>query len=111
MSIVIKSYPVDSTEMDYMQYLFTEKELYKEIMGEIIVQKNKGYSYNIENYKHFMSEYRETMYAYNTYSLEMLKKYAPKYVDSPNHEVRYNFDTKELEILPVQNKGCNHGSL
>lgn len=95
----IKSIMIESDDMDYMQFLYFERESYQRILGFILLEKSKGYKYSKENYEHFMNEYKEAHMKYSMASLALLEVYAPEYKGKKEYNVIYDFETREMKIV------------
>lgn len=98
---------IPSDIMDYLQYLNMEIENYELIMKDVLL-KHPSYSYNTENYSHFMGEFRDFNMKYNLYTQDILYNHAPEYAGSEEHEVTFDFNTKRMIITEKGEGGsCN----
>jgi spore coat polysaccharide biosynthesis protein SpsF (cytidylyltransferase family) len=106
--IEITRIKVDSYDLDYMQFLHFEKATYQEILGFILLEKQKGYSYSKENYEHFMNEYKETSMKWTLTFNTLVEKYAPEYYKDTSCDAQFDFDSKELIITKRggKNESC-----
>lgn len=89
---------LDPSDRDYMQFLNFERSTYKDILGYILLEKQKGYEYSIDNYNHFMNEYKETMMKHDLTFHTFLKHYAPEYAGNSDYFAEFDFDNCELVI-------------
>ena len=95
---VIKTVIMDAIDRDYIQFLHFEMNSYKNILSYILLEKTKGYEYSLENYKHFMTEYKEAEIKYNIMVVEFVSKYAPEFHGNTDYTVQYNFESCEMVI-------------
>ena len=95
---IVKVIEMETIDRDYIQFLNFELISYKSILSHILLEKTKGYSYSVENYKHFMNEYKEAEIKYNLAHMAFVRKYAPEYYGNLDYEVNYEFETREMII-------------
>lgn len=94
----IKKIKLESMDRDYIQFLHFELTSYKDILSHILLEKTKGYNYSIENYEHFMNEYKEANIKYSLVMSEMINKYAPEYHGNSEYLANCNFENCEMII-------------
>lgn len=97
--MIINSTKIEVEDMDYIQFLYFERESYQKILGFILLEKSKGYEYSKENYEHFMNEYKEAHMKYALATLDLLDKYVPKYKGNTEYDVIFDFDSCEMRIV------------
>lgn len=94
----VKRIRIDKTDRDYMQFLHFEKNSYQEILGFILLEKQKGYNYSKDNYEHFMNEFKEANYKWSVAFSSLIAQYAPEYHGNDDYIAEINFDTCEVII-------------
>ena len=94
----LKIYQIEQEDMDYMQYINFIKEAYKNILGFVLLEKNKGYEYSKENYEYFMNEYKDAFIKYEFMINNLVKKYAPEHFGRIDHTVTFDFEACEMII-------------
>ena len=101
---VEKVIKIDESERDYVQFLLYEKEAYQNILSHILLEKSKGYEYSIDNYNHFMSEYKEAHMKYKITFDNLIVNYAPEYHGNNDYNATINFEECIMTITRI-NKG------
>ena len=97
---------LNEIDRDYLQFLTFEKKAYSDVLGYILLEKQKGYDYSIENYTHFMNEYKETNIKYELVFAKFIKQYAPQYFG--NNEYNAYFDLENCQLIISKNCfNCN----
>lgn len=96
---------IDPLDRDYLQYLVFEKSSYSDILSYILLEKQKGYEYSIENYNHFMNEYKEANIKYDLFFTKLLDKYAPQY--SRSNEYYADFDLVNCQLIISKHNNCS----
>ena len=99
---LVHTIKLDDRDRDYLQFLYVEINSYKEILGYILLEKNKGYEYSIDNYEHFMSEYREANLKYQLAFADVIASYAPEYNGKLEYQAIVNFELCMMEIYKVE---------
>lgn len=89
---------IDESERDYIQFLLYEKEAYQNILSHILLEKSKGYEYSIDNYNHFMSEYKEAHMKYQLAFGNLIISYAPEYYGNDDYNANIIFEECVMKI-------------
>lgn len=89
---------ISVNDRDYMQFLHFEKNAYQEILGFILLEKQKGYEYSKDNYEHFMNEFKEITYKWNLNFNSLIKQYAPDFHNNKDYHAEVLFDSCEIVI-------------
>ena len=104
---VVKSVILDSSESDYAQYLQYEVNSYKLILNDILISKTPEYSYSVENYKHFMAEFKNANIKLTLYIDRLLEKYAPEYRNNIGYEYFIDGINNTLTIHKSNQHSCS----
>lgn len=94
----VEQIKIEENDRDYIQYLHFERSAYQDILSYILLDKAKGYEYNLENYNHFMNEYKEANMKFHLVMSDMVAIYAPKYHGDANYSASCNFEDSLLII-------------
>lgn len=114
--ILIESVIIEQEDNDYLQFLYFEVESYKSILEHILICKNPKYQYSVENYRHFMNEYKEANIKYNLTVTEILNKYNyQQYIGKIEYRYTFDFYFNTIEIHKLEphelqnpiNRGCD----
>lgn len=115
MATEIKVLNLEEGLLDYIEFLNYNVEAYKKILTEIITKtdKNGRCLYSLENYRHFMNEYKEAFQEYGIVTRQIMIDHAPEYIDDDNYELFFDFSNKEAKIqrkeISCQTGGCSCG--
>lgn len=101
----IEEFKVEAQVMDYLQCLHYECLAYKSIMEDILTLK-RNYEHNKETYKAFMEDYKKSFTKFEMAKSEILAEYCPQYM-SDKYSCDFDFVTRTLTILEVQQGGCS----
>ena len=92
---------INESERDYIQFLLYEKEAYQNILSYILLEKSKGYDYSIDNYNHFMSEYKEAHIKYQLAFSNLVISYAPEYHGNDDYNANISFEECVMRITKI----------
>lgn len=91
------------SELDYLQYLIYQANTDKDILKDILINRTPEYSYTIDNYNHFMSDFRDTKIKHDYEYLRFLAYNIPQYFGETNHSAVFDFDKGEITITKDEN--------
>lgn len=104
--MIVKEVILSEEEINYTQFCNYCVESYKAILSYVLLQKSEyGYKYSKETFEHFMSEYQQAEIKFFLNTQELLRKYAPEYLNSSEHQVVYNF---ELHLMTIYTGELNN---
>lgn len=96
---LIATYTLTAEDIDYTEYCYFNMNAYKELLTYIILIRDRyNTSYSIDNYNHFMREYKDAMQGYQICVRNLLGTYAPEFVGSQLHDVVINFEEMTMNI-------------
>lgn len=104
---VVKSVKIDSAESNYTQYLQYEVNSYKTILNDVLINKNPEYTYSVENYKHFMEEFKNANIKLHLYVDKLLEKYTPEYRNNKEYEYFIDGSDHTLNIYKANQCSCS----
>lgn len=101
---------LDGEIITYLEFLHYNVEAYKVILTEILTKTNPQGKclYSLENYRHFMDEYREATLEYGAASRQIMIDHAPEYLNDDDYELFFDFSKATAEVKR-KSSGCGTG--
>ena len=90
--------------LDYLQFLIYRMNSCKDLLSDILIDKTPKYKYTIDNYHHFMVEYKDTKTKYEFEYLDFLMNYLPEYFGLRDCDVDFDFVDGKITFEDKINK-------
>lgn len=115
---IVKTLELENDLLNYAEYLHYSINSCQQIVVEILtkVDENNKCIYSTENYQHFMDQYLQLQQEMQLLYQQILKNFAPEYVNSPQHSIQFDFFERTAYIYLTdsntqctKNGGCGCG--
>ena len=104
---LVAKYKVSIDDIDYAEYCSFNMNVYKELFSYIVLIRDEyNAEYSIDNYNHFLNEFKEARQKYYICLRHIISIYAPEYLDDDSYEVELNFAETTMSIYKRQSCSC-----
>lgn len=96
---LVETISIDPLDSSYLEYYFFQWESYKELLSYILLKRDEfSLEYNIDNYTHFMNEYKEARFKYHLKLNDTLETACSQYKNDSAYDFEVNFENATIAI-------------